>query len=133
MIVSSPSLRISSGRASLVVRNSTFTSERFSGITTTRATASLIFTEGAAWAAAPVVKEATETAAAPTETATAEPEPSGEPTPEPQPSTIEPAYTCTALCTLHMVELCNNDRTLWAQHGSHWESTRCGLRAPPRP
>jgi hypothetical protein len=27
-----------------------------------------------------------------------------------------------------MVELCNNDRTLWSQHGSRWESTRCGLR-----
>jgi hypothetical protein len=27
-----------------------------------------------------------------------------------------------------MVELCNNDRTLWAQNGSHWENTRCGLR-----
>jgi hypothetical protein len=27
-----------------------------------------------------------------------------------------------------MVELCNNDRALWAQNGTAWESTRCGLR-----
>lgn len=40
----------------------------------------------------------------------------------------DPAYSCTQLCTLHMVELCNNDRTLWTQHGSRWETTRCGVR-----
>jgi hypothetical protein len=27
-----------------------------------------------------------------------------------------------------MVELCNNDRALWTQHGSRYENTRCGLR-----
>ena len=51
-----------------------------------------------------------------------------DPAPAPAPNTPEPAYSCPSLCTLHMVELCNNDRTLWNQHGSRWESTRCGVR-----
>ncbi len=50
------------------------------------------------------------------------------PTPAPAPSAPEPAYSCPSLCTLHMVELCNNDRTLWTEHGSRFESTRCGIR-----
>jgi hypothetical protein len=48
--------------------------------------------------------------------------------PAPTPDNPEPAYSCPSLCTLHMVELCNNDRTLWSQHGSRWENSRCGLR-----
>ena len=48
-------------------------------------------------------------------------------TPEPA-TTPEPAYSCTTLCTLHMVELCNNDRSLWTRNGARWENTRCGLR-----
>jgi hypothetical protein len=38
------------------------------------------------------------------------------------------ATVCTNLCSLQMVELCNNDRSLWSQHGSRWEDTRCGVR-----
>lgn len=44
------------------------------------------------------------------------------------PPAPEPAQTCAALCTIHMVELCNNDRALWTEHGSRYENTRCGLR-----
>jgi hypothetical protein len=52
-----------------------------------------------------------------------------EPTADAAPPAPEPpGYSCAALCTLHMVELCNNDRTLWSQHGSRWENTRCGVR-----
>src|SRR6185437_9012214 len=54
MTVRSPTWLTTSGRARLVVRKSTFTSGRSSGITTTRATASLISTDGAAEAALPV-------------------------------------------------------------------------------
>jgi hypothetical protein len=36
--------------------------------------------------------------------------------------------TCAVLCSLQMVQLCNNDRALWNQHGSRWQSTRCGTR-----
>jgi hypothetical protein len=39
-----------------------------------------------------------------------------------------PTYSCSDLCSLHMVELCNGDRTLWSQHGARWENTRCGVR-----
>jgi hypothetical protein len=62
--------------------------------------------------------------------ATAVPDAESSPVPggDPPPSPPEPAYTCTQLCSLHMVEICNNDRTLWSQHGSRWESTRCGVR-----
>src|SRR5262249_52386244 len=41
---------------------------------------------------------------------------------------VETGYSCAALCDLHMVDLCNNDRTLWSRHGSRWENTRCGVR-----
>ncbi len=41
-----------------------------------------------------------------------------------------PGYSCSKLCSLHMVELCNGNRTLWSRHGSRWESTRCGERRP---
>jgi hypothetical protein len=66
-------------------------------------------------------------AAPPAETAAADPAPA-DPAPAPVPDTPEPALSCPSLCTLHMVELCNNDRTLWSQHGSRWESSRCGVR-----
>jgi hypothetical protein len=48
--------------------------------------------------------------------------------PEPVTTPADTAYSCTALCTMHMVELCNNDRTLWSQNGARWENTRCGVR-----
>ncbi len=51
MTVAMPSVLTCSGRAALVVSISTFTSARSSGTTVTRATASLISTEGAAAAA----------------------------------------------------------------------------------
>jgi hypothetical protein len=56
-----------------------------------------------------------------------EPAPAAEP-PADVTSAPEAGYSCTTLCSLHMVELCNNDRTLWTQHGSRWENTRCGTR-----
>ncbi len=72
-----------------------------------------------------------EPAAQPTDVAAApggaDPQPM-DPAPDPAPNTPEPAYTCSSLCTMHMVELCNNDRTLWSENGSRWESTRCGMR-----
>jgi len=55
-------------------------------------------------------------------------EPSPGATPEPAVPATDPSYSCSTLCTLHMVELCNNDRTLWTQHGTRFESTRCGSR-----
>jgi hypothetical protein len=72
---------------------------------------------------------ATEIAAAPAPVAPTADDPAPpDPAPVPAPSTSEPTYSCPSLCTLHMVELCNNDRTLWSQHGSRWESSRCGAR-----
>jgi len=43
------------------------------------------------------------------------------PSPEDEPS-------CSALCGMHMVELCNNDRALWIEHRVRWEATPCGTR-----
>jgi hypothetical protein len=41
----------------------------------------------------------------------------------------EPAQTsCTTLCEMHMVEVCNNDRELWHEHQRSWESTPCGKK-----
>jgi hypothetical protein len=50
--------------------------------------------------------------------------------PEPSKTTSgpDPRQSCSTLCSLHMVEICNNDRTLWSQNGARWESTRCGTR-----
>jgi hypothetical protein len=70
----------------------------------------------------------------PAPVAPAEPEvaigPEEPPPPDPSadadPAGTEP--TCAALCSLQMVQLCNNDRALWSRHGSRWESTRCGAR-----
>lgn len=56
----------------------------------------------------------------------------------PQPAPATPAterqarVSCKALCELHMVELCNNDRELWSQHRAAWETTPCGqMRLEP--
>jgi hypothetical protein len=35
-------------------------------------------------------------------------------------------YSCDALCGMHMVELCNQDRLLWDSHRRQWEPTPCG-------
>jgi hypothetical protein len=43
----------------------------------------------------------------------------------------EPAQaSCTSLCEMHMVEVCNNDRELWHEHQRTWESTPCGKKRP---
>ena len=36
--------------------------------------------------------------------------------------------SCSALCSMHMIELCNNDRALWIEHRVRWEATPCGTR-----
>jgi len=36
--------------------------------------------------------------------------------------------SCSALCSMHMIELCNNDRALWIEHRVLWEATPCGTR-----
>ena len=51
-----------------------------------------------------------------------------DPDPAPEPPPTEIVSSCASLCTLHMVELCNNDRSLWTQNGARWENTRCGVR-----
>jgi hypothetical protein len=54
--------------------------------------------------------------------------------PEPAPeATVKAAppegrFSCEALCGIHMVEVCNKDRTLWTQHLVAWERTGCGTR-----
>ena len=35
-------------------------------------------------------------------------------------------YSCSTLCGMHMIELCNRDRILWDSHGRRWEPTTCG-------
>ncbi|PYO33183.1 MAG: hypothetical protein DMD86_11250 [Candidatus Rokuibacteriota bacterium] len=35
-------------------------------------------------------------------------------------------YSCSALCGMHMIELCNRDKSLWDSHGRRWEPTTCG-------
>jgi hypothetical protein len=64
----------------------------------------------------------------PTETVEATPPPAPEPAPEVATKPADPTYSCATLCTMHMVELCNNDRVLWTQNGARWENTRCGVR-----
>ena len=46
---------------------------------------------------------------------------SGTPAPAP-----EQRYSCSALCGMHMIELCNRDKSLWDSHGRRWEPTACG-------
>jgi hypothetical protein len=36
--------------------------------------------------------------------------------------------TCTTLCEMHMVEMCNNDRELWHENQRSWEYTPCGKK-----
>src|SRR5437773_684669 len=47
-----------------------------------------------------------------------------------RPATPAPApgqqYSCSTLCGMHMIELCNRDRILWDSHGRRWEPTTCG-------
>jgi len=38
----------------------------------------------------------------------------------------EQQYSCSALCGMHMIELCNRDKSLWDSHGRRWEPTACG-------
>jgi hypothetical protein len=64
----------------------------------------------------------------PAETVDATPPPAPDPAPEVATKPADPAYSCATLCTMHMVELCNNDRALWTQNGARWENTRCGTR-----
>lgn len=67
-------------------------------------------------------------AAVPTGTATATPAGAV------PPSADDPAarISCKALCEMHMVELCNNDRELWSRHRVPWETTPCGqMRLEP--
>jgi hypothetical protein len=40
----------------------------------------------------------------------------------------EEAYSCKSLCSMHMVELCNNNRILWSSNHVRWEPTPCGAR-----
>jgi len=54
--------------------------------------------------------------------------PDADPAPEPPPPPTEVEYSCTNLCALQMVELCNKDRALWTQNGAQWTNTRCGVR-----
>jgi hypothetical protein len=76
--------------------------------------------------------QSSETAAvpdtSPTSTNESISEPAGESVVESTAPAPDPAQSCASLCTIHMVELCNNDRALWTQHGSRYENTRCGLR-----
>jgi hypothetical protein len=37
-------------------------------------------------------------------------------------------YSCTTLCGMHMVELCNRDKSLWSAHGATWQATPCGTK-----
>jgi hypothetical protein len=37
-------------------------------------------------------------------------------------------YSCSDLCGLHMVELCNNDKVLWSYYSRKWETTPCGKK-----
>jgi len=36
--------------------------------------------------------------------------------------------SCSTLCGMHMVELCNDDTSLWITHRARWEATPCGTR-----
>ncbi len=69
----------------------------------------------------------------PDETEVTETTPTDAPAPEieattrhEEPKRDEPS--CAALCTMHMVELCNNDRSLWSQNDARFEASACGVR-----
>jgi hypothetical protein len=57
----------------------------------------------------------------------AKPEAAAAPQPTAEPNEDE-RYSCSALCRMHMVELCNNDKMLWSYHRLEWEPTPCGTR-----
>src|SRR5262245_40771702 len=40
----------------------------------------------------------------------------------------ERAYSCDELCSIHMVELCNGEKTLWISNNTKWQATSCGTR-----
>ena len=40
--------------------------------------------------------------------------------------TAEGRSSCSALCAMHMVDICNRDRALWDSHRKPWEQTACG-------
>ena len=48
--------------------------------------------------------------------------------PEDTAAPAPPEQTCSELCAMHMVELCNNDRALWIENRTRWEATPCGTR-----
>jgi hypothetical protein len=52
------------------------------------------------------------------------------PPPAPSAEAAAPApddrFSCTNLCRMHMVEICNKDRVLWDAHRKRWEPTPCG-------
>jgi hypothetical protein len=61
-----------------------------------------------------------------------EPETPSQPEDQPEaPSQAEASgtrqdFSCAALCRMHMVQLCNNDKGLWSEHRRAWETTSCG-------
>jgi hypothetical protein len=48
------------------------------------------------------------------------------PSPAPSAPAVDERYSCTNLCRMHMVEICNKDRVLWDAHSKRWEPTPCG-------
>jgi hypothetical protein len=55
-----------------------------------------------------------------------EPEPPATPTDEAIAPPVDDRPSCRALCNMHMVELCNQDRSLWDANRRTWETTPCG-------
>jgi hypothetical protein len=64
--------------------------------------------------------------AAKTAPVAADPAPAAETTAKQSP--VDGRFSCEALCSIHMVGVCNKDRTLWTQHLVAWERTGCGTR-----
>jgi hypothetical protein len=52
--------------------------------------------------------------------------PSPAPAEEPATPTPDDRYSCTNLCRMHMVEICNQDKVLWDANRKRWEPTPCG-------
>jgi hypothetical protein len=44
------------------------------------------------------------------------------------PAPGEETQTCNALCSIQMVELCNNNKVLWNSNHARWEPVPCGTR-----
>ena len=53
---------------------------------------------------------------------------SDEPVVAAEPRAAVDQHSCNALCSMHMVQLCNNDKILWSTHRAKWEATACGTR-----